>query len=117
MWRRPSCSLRSPPRPRPPWPRSMAAISPPPCVDRRMTRAAPRWLKPATEYGPLAVFLAVYAWAGLMPATAALLAATGVGLVLSLLLLRRLPLMPLVTAAVVGVLGGLTLWQIGRAHV
>src|SRR3546814_3273185 len=107
-----------------------------------MTRAAPRWLKPATEYGPLAVFLAVYAWAGLMPATAALLAATGVGLVLSLLLLRRLPLMPLVTAAVVGVFGGLTLWlhddtfikmkptvinalfaavllggQIGRAHV
>ncbi|MFC3676864.1 septation protein A [Ferrovibrio xuzhouensis] len=75
-----------------------------------MTRAAPRWLKPATEYGPLAVFLAVYAWAGLMPATAALLAATGVGLVLSLLLLRRLPLMPLVTAAVVGVFGGLTLW-------
>src|SRR3546814_386548 len=45
-----------------------------------------------------------------MPATAALLAATGVGLVLSLLLLRRLPLMPLVTAAVVGVFGGLTLW-------
>lgn len=75
-----------------------------------MDRPAPRWLKPATEYGPLAVFLAVYAWAGLMPATAALLAATGVGLALSLLLLRRLPLMPLVTAAVVGVFGGLTLW-------
>jgi intracellular septation protein len=75
-----------------------------------MNRSVPRWLKPATEYGPLAVFLAVYAWAGLMPATAALLAATGVGLVLSLLLLRRLPLMPLVAAAAVGVFGGLTLW-------
>lgn len=75
-----------------------------------MDRPAPRWLKPATEYGPLAVFLAVYAWAGLMPATAALLVATGVGLVLSLLLLRRLPLMPLVTAVVVGIFGGLTLW-------
>ncbi|WP_370152818.1 septation protein A [Ferrovibrio sp.] len=74
------------------------------------SRTAPRWLKPATEYGPLAVFLAVYAGAGLMPATAALLAATAVGLGLSLFFLRRLPLMPLVTAAVVGVFGGLTLW-------
>lgn len=74
------------------------------------SRTAPRWLKPATEYGPLAVFLAVYAGVGLMPATAALLAATAVGLGLSLFFLRRLPLMPLVTAAVVGVFGGLTLW-------
>lgn len=75
-----------------------------------MERTAPRWLKPATEYGPLAVFLAVYATAGLLPATAALLAATLAGLALSWLYLRRLPAMALVTAGVVAVFGGLTLW-------
>lgn len=75
-----------------------------------MTRPAPRWLKPATEYGPLAVFLVAYVGYGLMPATAALIAATAVALVVSLAVSRRLPWMPLITAAVVGVFGGLTLW-------
>ncbi len=73
-------------------------------------RPAPRWLKPATEYGPLALFFIVYSIEGLLPATAVLLAATAVGLLLSLILLRRVPMMPLVTAAVVGIFGGLTLW-------
>lgn len=73
-------------------------------------RQAPRWLKPATEYGPLLVFVAVYATRGLLPATAALLAATALGLVLSWIYLRRLPLLPVVTAALVGIFGGLTLW-------
>ena len=73
-------------------------------------RQAPAWLKPATEYGPLLVFVAVYATRGLLPATAALLAATAVGLLLSWLFMRRLPLLPLVTALLVGVFGGLTLW-------
>lgn len=75
-----------------------------------MTRAAPRWLKPATEYGPLALFFIVYSAEGLLPATAVLLAATAVGLLLSLIFLRRVPMMPLVTAVVVGIFGGLTLW-------
>lgn len=73
-------------------------------------RSAPAWLKPATEYGPLLVFVAVYATQGLMPATAALLAATAVGLAASWFYLRRLPLLPVVTAGLVGVFGGLTLW-------
>ncbi|MGF1608481.1 MAG: septation protein A [Kiloniellales bacterium] len=68
------------------------------------------WLRPATEYGPLVVFLLAYVLWGLMPATAALIAATAVALVLTLALERRLPMMPLITAAVVGVFGGLTLW-------
>lgn len=71
---------------------------------------APRWLKPVTEYAPLAVFLAVYAFSGLMEATAALMAATLAVVVLSLVLLRRVPMLPLITAAVVGIFGGLTLW-------
>jgi intracellular septation protein len=73
-------------------------------------RRAPRWLKPTVEYGPLAVFFAAYVGSGLMPATAALIAATFVALALSLAFERRLPWLPLVTAAIVGVFGGLTLW-------
>jgi intracellular septation protein len=73
-------------------------------------RTAPRWLQPATEYGPLALFFVVYLSNGLMPATAVLLAATAVGLALSWLFLRRLPWLPVVAAAGVGIFGGLTLW-------
>src|SRR3546814_14559248 len=45
-----------------------------------------------------------------MVATAALMGATAIALVLSLAIARRVPLMPVITAAVVGVFGGLTLW-------
>ena len=70
----------------------------------------PNWLKPVTDYGPLAVFFGVYLKWGLMPATAALIAATVVALAISLIMVRRVPLMPLITAIVVGIFGGLTLW-------
>jgi intracellular septation protein len=70
----------------------------------------PRWLKPAIDYGPLAVFFASYVSFGLMAATAALIAASLIALLLAWLLERRVPLVPLVTAAIVVVFGGLTLW-------
>lgn len=73
-------------------------------------RRPPRWLRPAVDYGPIVVFFAAYLKAGLFAATAALMGATAVVLVLSLVLERRVPAVPLVTAAVVGVFGGLTLW-------
>lgn len=73
-------------------------------------RTAPRWLQPVTEYGPLAVFFVVYLTRGLLPATAALLVATAIGLALSWFYLRRLPWLPIVAAAGVGIFGGLTLW-------
>ena len=75
-----------------------------------MKNAEPSWLRPAVDYGPLVAFFAVYLVAGLLPATAALMAATAVGLALSLWVTRRVPVMPLVTAGVVVVFGGLTLW-------
>lgn len=75
-----------------------------------MTKEPPRWLKPTVEYGPLAVFFVVYYRFGFMPATGALMAATCLGVLLSLVIARRLPIMPLVTAIVVGIFGGLTLW-------
>lgn len=73
-------------------------------------RSEPAWLKPATDYGPLAVFFLTYLTYGLMPATGALIAATGVALAISLIVARRVPLMAVITAAVVGIFGGLTLW-------
>jgi intracellular septation protein len=71
---------------------------------------APRWLKPAVDYGPLAVFFASYLAMGLMAATAALIAVSLVALLLAWPLERRVPLVPLITAAIVAVFGGLTLW-------
>ena len=73
-------------------------------------KSVPRWLKPTVDYGPLVVFFAVYWLQGLLPATAALMVATAIVLVLSLVVEKRVPPIPLFTAAVVGVFGGLTLW-------
>lgn len=74
--------------------------------DQRTERT---WVKPVSDYGPLVVFFAAYNLWDLYVATAALMGATGVALVLSLAVNRRVPLMPLITAGVVGVFGGLTL--------
>ena len=70
----------------------------------------PRWVQPAVDYGPLAIFFVVYLAAGLMAATAAIIAASLVALGLAWTLQRRVPLIPLITAAVVALFGGLTLW-------
>ena len=45
-----------------------------------------------------------------MAATVALMAATGISLLLALIFEKRIPALPLITAVVVGVFGGLTLW-------
>jgi intracellular septation protein len=80
-----------------------------PVVSARL-RGPPRWLQPAVDYGPLVIFFLVYVGAGLMAATAAVIAASLIGLALAWTLQRRVPLIPLLTAAVVAVFGGLTLW-------
>jgi intracellular septation protein len=67
------------------------------------------WVKPFSDYGPIIVFFAAYLGWDLLVATAALMAATAVALVISLTVNKRVPLMPLITAGVVGVFGGLTL--------
>lgn len=75
------------------------------------TRATGKsWVKPTTEYGPLVVFFIVYLKWDLLTATGALIAATAIALTLSLIVERRVPMMPLITAVIVGVFGGLTLW-------
>ncbi len=75
------------------------------------TRTAPPWLKPTVDYGPLMVFMAFYFATDLFAATAALIAVTVLALVLALWIERRVAWMPLVTATVVGIFGGLTLWS------
>ena len=67
-------------------------------------------IKAATEYGPILVFFVAYMLGDLFVATAALMAATAIALAAAYALERRVPTMPLITAAVVGVFGGLTLW-------
>lgn len=74
------------------------------------SRNPPSWLKPTVDYAPLAVFLLAYELRGLMVATIALMVTTACSLILSLAIVRKIPMVPLITAVVVGVFGGLTLW-------
>ncbi len=72
--------------------------------------SSPKWLKPAVEYGPLVIFFAAYYLGDLFDATAALMIASAIALTVSYLYERKIPMMPLVTAVIVGAFGGLTLW-------
>ncbi len=73
-------------------------------------KSAPKWMKPTAEYGPLAVFLLAYWKWDLLTATAWLMGATVIALGIYYIFSRRVPMMPLVTAIIVGIFGGLTLW-------
>ena len=75
-----------------------------------MSRPVPSWFKPATDYGPLALFLLACELKGLMAATVVLMASTLLAVAAGFLLTRKLALVPLVTAVIVGIFGGLTLW-------
>jgi intracellular septation protein len=66
-------------------------------------------LKLALDIGPLALFFAVYVKSDIFPATAAFMVAVVAALLASYAMIRRWPVMPVVTAAVVLVFGGLTL--------
>ncbi len=71
---------------------------------------APAWVRPTADYGPLVLFFGAYWFSGLMAATAIIVVASLVALALTWFYERRVPAMPLVTAGVVTVFGGLTLW-------
>jgi intracellular septation protein len=79
------------------------------------TAAAPRpkalnpVVKLVLELGPLALFFAAYSKLGIFAATGVLMAAVLVTLGVSYALLRRIPIMPLVTAVIVVIFGSLTL--------
>ena len=66
-------------------------------------------LKLVLELGPLALFFIAYSRLGLIGATAVMMATVVVTLSVSYALLRRIPVMPLVTAIIVVIFGSLTL--------
>ncbi|WP_374381579.1 septation protein A [Dongia sp.] len=72
--------------------------------------AANKPLKFIVDFGPLIVFFVAYKMAGLMSATLALIIATVLALGIGYAATRRVALMPLITAVVVVIFGGLTLW-------
>jgi intracellular septation protein len=74
------------------------------------TKQTPGWLRPVVEYGPIAAFFIAYSIADLFVATASIMVATALALALSYIMERRIPMMPLITAGIIGVFGGLTLW-------
>jgi intracellular septation protein len=67
-------------------------------------------LKLALDLGPLLLFFFVNARFGIYAATGAFMVATVVSLVVTYVLIRRIAIMPLVSAIVVMVFGGLTIW-------
>jgi intracellular septation protein len=67
-------------------------------------------LKLAIELGPLLVFFGANAAAGIYVGTAAFMVATLISLGVAWLLYRKVPVMPLVSGAIVLVFGGLTLY-------
>ncbi|MDJ0686119.1 MAG: septation protein A [Alphaproteobacteria bacterium] len=73
-------------------------------------RPAPKWLNPACEYGPLAVFFVTYLVGDLFQATAAVMVATLIALIASYAITRTWPKLPLVTAPILLIMGGLTLY-------
>jgi intracellular septation protein len=66
-------------------------------------------LKFALELGPLALFFIVYGRLGIFAATGILMASVLVTLGVSYAMLRRIPIMPLVTAVIVLIFGSLTI--------
>jgi intracellular septation protein len=67
-------------------------------------------LKLVLELGPLALFFAAYAKLGIFAATGVLMAGVVVTLAVSYAMLRRIPIMPLVTAVIVMIFGSLTIF-------
>ena len=78
--------------------------------DVNWSELKPQLIKMALELGPLVVFFIVNSRADIFTGTAWFMGAMVISLLLSWLLLKKIAIMPLVTAVVVLIFGGLTLW-------
>jgi intracellular septation protein len=82
-------------------------------VTQTVTPPARKALNPmvkfALELGPLALFFIVYSRVGIFAATGILMASVLLTLGVSYAMLRRIPIMPLITAVIVLIFGSLTL--------
>ena len=87
-----------------------------PPLERKEASAKPAATEPAIlpklaiELGPLLIFFAGNALAGIYAGTAAFMVATLVSLIAARILYHKLPVMPLVSGVIVLVFGGLTLY-------
>jgi intracellular septation protein len=91
-----------------------------------MARQKPSWMGPAIEYGPILIFMGIYYGfdrivaafphellqntTQLIAATVGLMITTVIGIAFSLYYDGKIPKVPLITAAVVMVFGGLTVY-------
>ncbi len=81
-----------------------------PAVDATPQEVSPEQLtKLVLEVGPVGVFFLTNSFYGIFWGTGAFMAATVISLVVSLRLLGKVPVMPLVSAVILFVFGGLTL--------
>lgn len=67
-------------------------------------------VRPVLDWAPIVLFFGVYKLFGIFPATATLMAAAALSLVVGYFLEKKISPVPLFTAVVVGVMGGLTLY-------
>ncbi len=74
-------------------------------------KAAPKWVKPFTEYVPLVAFFVVY-WKtnDLILATKVIVGVTLLTTALSFIVTRKVAMLPIVTAAILAFFGGLTIF-------
>ena len=76
---------------------------------KTVSKPEPKWLKFVTEYLPLIIFGLAYWKSDLITATKVLIAVTLVTTLISFLVARKVAVMPLVTAGILGFFGGLTI--------
>jgi intracellular septation protein len=79
-------------------------------VESSSPKAMPPLLKLALDIGPLVVFFATYKFFDIFAATGALMVVTIVTLAVSYAMTKKVSVIPLVTAVMVMIFGGLTLW-------
>ena len=70
-----------------------------------------KFLKPLTEFGPLAAFFIAYKLYGLIPATATLVAATVLAVAVMYIVERKVPMISLITALIISLLGTITIYS------
>ena len=75
-----------------------------------MQNAQHTWVKHLVDWGPLIAFFVAFKVGGIMQATLVLIVVTAVLTGFGYFLTRKVQPMPLITLAIVGIFGGLTIW-------
>ena len=75
-----------------------------------MQNAQHSWVKHLVDWGPLIAFFVAFKVGGIMQATVVLIVVTAVLTGIGYFLTRKIQPMPLITLAIVGIFGGLTIW-------